>query len=181
MAQDELRRGPPRWLTVIALLVPAVAFIGLLAFASSGQGPPAPGDPAPAFAAPVLGGGAEVALGELQGRPVFVNFWWSGCAPCRAEAPSLKDAHEAYGGRVQFLGINIRDREAEAEAFVEKYGLDYLHVRDEGLRIYDDYGLTGQPESFFIDADGVIVDHVAGPLSHEGLLQRLDSLVAADG
>jgi cytochrome c biogenesis protein CcmG, thiol:disulfide interchange protein DsbE len=162
------------------LLVPALLFIGLLgAGLRRAGGPPAPGDAAPDFSAPVLGGDRLVSLDELSGRPLLLNFWASWCGPCVDEAPMLRRAEETFGRRVTFVGIDIRDSEPEAIEFVERHGLDYLHLRDEDLAIYDDFGLTGQPESFLIDADGTIVEHIAGPFTSQddlfALLQRVVS------
>lgn len=166
------------WTRATWILLPALAFIALLAFATSRTaGAPEPGDRAPRFTAPLLEGGDSVALQDLRGRPVFLNFWASWCIPCRDEAEIIRRAHESYGSEVHFVGIDIRDARSDALAFADRYGLDYTLVRDEDLDIYRDYGLTGQPESFFIDGDGVVVQHVNGPLTEETLLQYLDVLV----
>lgn len=161
---------------MLLILVPALVFVALLGVATFGRGSaPTPGDIVPGFTAELLGGG-RLDFDELRGKPVVMNFWASWCIPCKDEAPLLRDAHERYGDRVTFLGVDIRDAESEALAFVERYGLDYTHVRDEDLSIYSDYGLTGQPETFFIDQDGVLVEHVPGPLDEAGLSQLLDVL-----
>ena len=166
---------------VALFLIPAVAFVALLAYGIVNRGStPLEGDQAPDFTAPFLTRGGELQLSELRGKPVFVNFWWSGCEPCKDEAPLLSAAAEEYGDDVQFLGINIRDARSDALSFASDWALDFEHVRDEGLDIYRRWGLTGQPESFFLDADGVIVEHVPGPLDQESLLQFLDVLVARD-
>jgi cytochrome c biogenesis protein CcmG, thiol:disulfide interchange protein DsbE len=179
-AQGQSTKGRMR--RALFILVPCVVFIGLLGYGLLQTGSaPQPGDPAPDFEGPLLAGGGDFALEELEGRPVFVNFWWSGCAPCRDEAPALKNAYEAYGDEVAFIGINVRDLEDDAMAFAEEYGLDYPHVRDETQTIYRDYGLTGQPESFFIDRNGEIVEHIAGPIDEAGLNARLDVLVQRGG
>jgi cytochrome c biogenesis protein CcmG/thiol:disulfide interchange protein DsbE len=166
---------------VALLLLAAVLFIGLLTVAVARRsGPPQPGDEAPEFSAPVLEGDGTVALEDFEGRPVFVNFWASWCVPCVEEAPHLQRAHDLYGDDVAFVGIDVKDSRSDAVAFARRHGLDYTHLRDEG-RIYGDYGLTGQPESFFIDDDGVIVEHVAGPFFDEDdLFTLLDVLVARD-
>jgi cytochrome c biogenesis protein CcmG, thiol:disulfide interchange protein DsbE len=162
------------------VLIPAVCFIVFLALAlRTTGGPPAPGDGAPGFSAPVLGESRSVSLGELSGRPVLLNFWASWCGPCLDEAPMLRRAAEEFGDRVTFVGVDVRDSQSDAVEFVEDHKLDYLHVRDENLSIYRDYGLTGQPETFLIDSDGTIVEHVAGPFVTEddlfALLERLAS------
>ncbi|MDQ3985224.1 MAG: TlpA family protein disulfide reductase [Actinomycetota bacterium] len=163
------------------ILIPAFAFVALLVYAVLQEGSaPAVGDPAPDFEGPLLSGGS-LSLSELDGKPVFLNFWWSGCEPCKDEAPLIDRAQRAYEGEIAFVGINIRDARADAVEFADRYDLDFPHVRDETLEIYRDYGLTGQPESFFIDQHGVIVEHVPGPLDDEALTQLLDVLVARNG
>ena len=168
-----------RWARVILILVPALAFIGLLIVALINNSPPPQvGDPAPSFEADLLRGDGDLALEDLRGKPVLINFWASWCVPCKDEAPMLRDAFERYGDQVAFVGVDIRDARSSALEFVERYDLDYQHVRDEDLAIYNDYGLTGQPETFFLDENGVILEHVPGPLAREQLFQLLDSLTA---
>lgn len=164
------------------LVLPALAFLGLLAFATFAKGSiPGPGDPAPSFSAPLLDGDGVFALADARGEPVFINFWWSGCEPCKEEAPLLSRASEAYGDKVRFIGVNIRDAKSDALRFAADEYLDFTHVRDEDLSIYERYGLSGQPESFFIDRDGVIVEHITGPMNETLLTQLLDILVARGG
>jgi peroxiredoxin len=93
----------------------------------------------------------------------------------------LRRAHDAFGDEVAFIGIDIRDSRPDALEFVDRHGLDYVHVRDEQLAIYRDYGLTGQPESFLIDADGDVVQHVQGPFASEADLFALLEEVVARG
>ncbi|HVF54114.1 MAG TPA: redoxin domain-containing protein [Actinomycetota bacterium] len=178
-----LEGAPSRsWLKILAIVVPGVIFVAVLVAATlTTGGAPRPGDTAPGFSAPLLSGDGELALEDLAGTPVVLNFWASWCVPCEDEAPLLREAAEKWSGEVEFVGIDIRDARSEALAFVDRHGLEFAHVRDETLQIYDDYGLTGQPESFFIDADGVIVEHVAGPLTESQLQRLLDILVARDG
>lgn len=172
-------RSGSRWLGVALILVPALLFIGLLTVALvQNSPPPQVGDPAPSFEAELLKGDGELALDDLRGKPAVINFWASWCVPCRDEAPMLSEAAARYGDEVAFVGVDIRDARSSAIEFVERWDLDYTHVRDEDLAIYDDFGLTGQPETFFLDEDGVILEHVAGPLSREPLFQLLDSLTA---
>ena len=171
-------RDKRRWLRIALILVPCLLFVGLMTFGLVSKGSaPRVGDEAPSFEGPLLEGGGTLALADLKGRPVFINFWASWCIPCKDEAPLLRRAERIYGDEVAFVGINIRDGRDDALAFAEEYGIDYPHVRDESLKIYEDYGLTGQPESFFLDRDGRVVEHVAGPVDEAGLMQALDVLV----
>ena len=160
-------------------MLPGAAFVLLLAVAVVRQGGQLQvGDQAPDFAAPVLAGSGSGRLADLRGRPVVINFWASWCGPCKEEAPLFEDAYARYGDQAHFVGVNIRDARSDALAFLGEYELDYLHVRDEQLTIYDDYGLTGQPETFFLDHEGVLIEHVAGPVTGDQLFSLLDVLVA---
>jgi cytochrome c biogenesis protein CcmG/thiol:disulfide interchange protein DsbE len=163
------------------LLAPALAFVGLLAFGVARRADPAAvGEAAPAFRAPLLRGGGVLSSTDLEGRPVLLNFWASWCEPCEAEAPLLRRASEEYRGKVAFVGVDIKDARSDALAFARRHRLDYPLVRDEGT-IAPRYGLTGQPETFFIDSSGVIVEHVPGPLFEQDLYALLDVLVARGG
>jgi cytochrome c biogenesis protein CcmG/thiol:disulfide interchange protein DsbE len=160
-------------------LIPAALFVLVLSVAAARKsGPPGPGDAAPQFSAPLLSGEGTFGTANLEGHPFVLNFWASWCAPCKDEAPILKKASEEYGKKVRFLGVDIRDARTDALRFVKDEGLTYPDVRDEALDIYQSYGLTGQPETFFVGADGVIVEHVNGPLSKYTLDQLLGVLVS---
>lgn len=162
-----------------ALLAPAVVFLAVLgAVTLERTNLPEPGRRAPDFTAPLLAGGGSLHLAELRGRPVVLNFWASWCVPCKDEAPMLRRAFRAYGDRIAFVGVDVKDARSEAVDFARANGLIYPHVRDENGTIYADYGLTGQPETFFIDGDGTIVEHVNGPLRAEALSQLLDVLIS---
>lgn len=169
---------PRRWLRMLAIVGPAAIFVGILVAATIGKpAAPRPGGRVPAMAAPLLDGSGTLALEDLSGKPVVINFWASWCQPCDEEAPLLKAAYERYGDRVQFLGVNAKDSLTEAKEKWAEWDLGYPSVRDETGKIYSDFGLTGQPETFFVDADGRLVEHVAGPLFEDDLtllLERLD-------
>ncbi len=160
-------------------VLPALLFVALLGAAvANDSGPPGRGDEAPAFEAQLLTGDGTLALDDLRGKPVVLNFWASWCVPCKDEAPMLREAEQRYGDTVTFVGIDIRDARSDAVRFVDEQGLDYMHVRDEDGAIYEAFGLTGQPETFFLDEEGKILEHVPGPLFRDTLFQLLDSLTA---
>jgi cytochrome c biogenesis protein CcmG/thiol:disulfide interchange protein DsbE len=170
------RRGTRAFL----LLVPALAFLAVLGFGVARRpGPPQVGERAPDFTAPRLQGGS-FSLSDRRGVPVVVNFWASWCVPCAEEAPLLRRAAADYRGRVAFVGVDIKDARSDALAFARRHDLDYTLVRDRG-DIAPRYGLTGQPETFFVDDEGVVVEHVAGPVFEQDLYALLDVLVARDG
>jgi cytochrome c biogenesis protein CcmG/thiol:disulfide interchange protein DsbE len=170
-----------RWPRVVALLLPAVLFVAVLGVATLRKvNTLGPGSRAPNFTAPRLGGNGSISLSDLRGKPVVLNFWASWCGPCKDEAPLLRQAYAAYGSKVHFLGIDVRDALTSALAFERDNHIAYPSARDEGFTIGDDYGLTGQPETFFIDQNGVVVQHIPGPLTslkRQGLFDLLDVLV----
>ncbi|MCL6440384.1 MAG: TlpA family protein disulfide reductase [Thermoleophilum sp.] len=112
----------------------------------------------------------RLGLGELRGTPVVLNFWASWCPPCRSEAPTLERVwrRERRSG-VLFLGLNMQDVRDDARAFVRDFGLTYPSVREPDNETARRYGVTGLPETFFIDARGRVVGHVIGEVTGEQL------------
>ena len=162
---------------LVFLLVPALFFISLFAVYLLGNDKPVPGSQAPDFTARYLDGSGSLALSSLEGKPVLLNFWASWCDPCEEEARILQRASQDYEGRVAFVGIDTRDSRSDALDFVEEFGVTYPQVVDEGEQLLTRYGLTGQPESFFIDQNGIVIRHVPGALTKNDLYQYLDVLV----
>jgi cytochrome c biogenesis protein CcmG, thiol:disulfide interchange protein DsbE len=162
---------------LIFLLVPALFFVSLFAVYLLGNDKPVPGSQAPDFTARYLDDSGSFSLSSLEGQPVLLNFWASWCPPCKEEARLLQRASEDYEGRVAFVGIDTRDSRTDALEFVQDFGVTYPQVLDEGERLYTRFGLTGQPESFFIDQNGIVIRHVPGALTKNDLYQYLDVLV----
>jgi cytochrome c biogenesis protein CcmG/thiol:disulfide interchange protein DsbE len=185
-----------RWPLRIAALSVVAGLFGLLAWAtlSAGKGSSlvariAAGEapPAPAFSLEVLWPRAEtwplaarrrladrsLDLRELRGRPVVLNFWASWCIPCRDEAPILNASARAHAGEVIFLGVDVQDLSGDALAFLREFDPPYVSVRDRGNGTYDDYGLTGVPETYYLDTGGRIVAHSPGAISRTSLEQGI--------
>ena len=112
----------------------------------------------------------RLALGALRGHPVVVNFWQSSCVPCEAEAGALETLYRRYRGQgLVVVGIDYRDFASDARNFVRHHGETFPTVRDPSGSVADAYGITGTPETFFIDRRGRIVgDHVLGSISAPG-------------
>ena len=133
------------------------------------------GKPAPAFTVQRLGGGEPVTLASLKGRPVVLNFWASWCLACRDEAHILQATHMRYeknAAKLRVVGIAIQDTEEKAMAFARKYGKTYtLGIDNDAGDISLSYGLYGVPETFFIDAGGIIRYKQVGAVTAE-LVER---------
>lgn len=109
--------------------------------------------------------GEPLRLADFRGRVVILNFWASWCPPCKEEAAALEAAWRAESERgVTFIGINIWDAEADARGFLRQYGVTYPNAIEGGGRLAIEYGVTGIPETFGINAEGVVVKRWVGPL-----------------
>jgi cytochrome c biogenesis protein CcmG/thiol:disulfide interchange protein DsbE len=124
--------------------------------------------------------GKELRLSDLRGQVVMLDFWASWCSPCRQEAPALAAAYPGYKAQgVEFVGVAIWDVEDEARRFVAETGTAYPIGVDTKGNIAIDYGLTGIPEKYFIDADGMIVRKFVGPVSDEILESVFSEILAS--
>ena len=122
----------------------------------------APGKAAPDFTLSRIGGPGDLQLSSLRGKAVVLNFWASWCSPCKREAPALQAVSKTWGKRVVVLGVDVNDFQGDARGFMRKYGLTYPVVHDNKNVTTPKYGLTGLPETFFLDRRGRIVEHVPG-------------------
>ncbi|SRR6266566_4611680 len=118
----------------------------------------------------------KVSLRELRGQPVVLNFWASWCAPCAAEAPRFRAAARAHRGQVAFLGVDINDFASDARRFLRKYKIDYVAIRDGSASTESRYGLTGLPETYYLNAKGRVVVHSPGEVSQQELEQSLRAI-----
>lgn len=119
-------------------------------------GAPKVGDPAPDFTALDVDG-RSVRLSELRGRPVWVTFGASWCAPCRVEAPDIQAAHAAAGDTgVQVVAVYLSEDAATVERFASTLGLTYTHLPDPEQSLADAWGVRGIPVHYFVDASGTL-------------------------
>lgn len=119
-------------------------------------------------------GTTDVTLGGGD-RPMVVNFWFSTCEPCKREMPALSQASTTYEGRVDFIGINPNDSPDSATAFLDKYSVGYPNYLDDGSQLAA-AGVATMPATFFLDANGVILERHAGELSAGDLADTISRL-----
>lgn len=139
----------------------------------------APGKPAPDFTLSRIGGPGDLQLSSLRGKAVVLNFWASWCSPCKREAPALQAVSKTWGKRVVVLGVDVNDFQGDARGFMRKYGLTYPVVHDNKNVTTPKYGLTGLPETFFLDRRGRIVEHVPGEVQAADLNSGVERALRA--
>ena len=164
--------------TVLAVGVIIAAALVVILFVGLGKDPsaidsPLIGRPAPAFALREVGTGRVVDLTQFKGKPVIVNFWATWCGPCWEEHPVLVANARQLQPQVQFLGVVFQDSEDKIQGFLDQRGSSYPTVVDDKGKTAIAYGVGGVPETFFLDANGVIRAKYAGPMSADILQSNL--------
>jgi cytochrome c biogenesis protein CcmG/thiol:disulfide interchange protein DsbE len=92
----------------------------------------------------------------------------------------LTSSATTHAGEVVFLGLDVQDFESDALRFLERYDTNYVSVRDGGDSTYSAYGLTGLPETFFLDRRGRVISHWVGEISEQELEAGIDEAIAGE-
>jgi len=179
--------------SIVIFVVVSLINVGLLALLwtqllTPAQGPaagkttitdPLIGHPAPSFTLAALNTptrNTTLSLKNLKGKAIVLNVWASWCVPCNQEAPMLQSAWkqaQAQGKNVVFLGIDFQDASSDALTFLRKYGINYPNVLDATGSVSIDYGVTGVPETIFINSKGTVVSAVRAELTPQALQSNL--------
>ncbi len=150
-------------LPLLAFLALAALFLSRLGEDSTALPTALAGKPLPAFQLPTLAG-SVIAHTDLRG-PLLLNVWATWCPSCYEEHPYLL---ELAGRGVTLIGMNYKDDVQAARAFLAQRGSPYRQVIvDADGRLGLDLGVYGAPETFVIDAEGIIRQRIAGVLTPE--------------
>ena len=170
-----------RWLLVPILVVPLVLLL-LHGFGRDPQAIPSRliGKAVPTFSLVTLDG-RTVTSTELRGRPVLVNFWASWCIPaCVEEHAVLLDAARRYGSSLQIVGVLYQDTPQGARTFGARYGEpSWPTLLDPDGRLALDFGVTGPPESYLVDGQGIVRFKQFGPLTQAVIADQVGRLLSA--
>lgn len=156
----------------MAFLLPLGLFLGLAALLFYGLGTdprrvPSPlvGRPAPAFVLPVLGDPERTVSEDwFRDQVTLLNVWASWCVSCRAEHAQLMQLARTLG-EIQIIGLNWKDETADALRLLRLSGNPYrVSAEDPDNRVGLDWGVYGAPETFLIDASGIICYKKIGPV-----------------
>ncbi len=147
----------------ILVFIPLVLFVGLGLFLWNGIGKdtqtiPSPllGKPVPAFTLTALQDESKILTAEdLKGRAALINVWATWCPSCKQEHAQLNRMARDEG--VVIYGVNYKDDRAKAQLWLEKYLDPYaLNIFDPEGKLGLDLGVYGAPETYLIDADGIV-------------------------
>ncbi|NUW44833.1 TlpA family protein disulfide reductase [Nonomuraea rhodomycinica] len=139
--------------------------------------PAADRKPAPAIEGETLDGGTT-SLAAHKGKVVVLNFWASWCGPCRAEAPVLKDvAAKTKGSGVEFVGVDFKDRKADAQAFERTEQTGYASIFDQpgkvALAFQGTVPPAAIPSTLVIDEQGRIAARALGAVRYQDLMDTV--------
>lgn len=111
-------------------------------------------------------------------QPVVINVWASWCIPCRSEAPLLRAAHESFGDEVQFIGLDVRDDQDSARAFLNEFDLDgFEHFFDPSGAVQGSLGRGGVPLTMFYAPGGELVERHFGVIDERALALNIDEIL----
>ena len=161
---------------VIAAALVVILFVGL------GKNPseirtPLIGKPAPSFALREVGTNNTIDISQYRGKPLVINFWATWCGPCWEEHPVLVANARMLQPNVQFLGVVFQDQEDKILSFLQQRGTSYPTVVDDRGKTAIAYGVGGVPETYFLDANGVIRAKFAGPMSGDIIQANLQKVL----
>ncbi len=128
---------------------------------------------APAFTVPGLTGG-RIALRDLRGKAVFLNFWATWCPPCKQEMPSMERLYRRYKDRgFTVFAVSIDTADAATVArFVKKLSLTFPIGLDPKMDVANRYTVRALPSSFLLDRNGTMVAVAMGPREWDGTAAR---------
>ncbi len=115
-----------------------------------------------------------ISLASFKGKPVVLNVWNSACVPCVQEAPLLQSQWQRVKPQgIVFIGIDFQDAKSDGLSFLQKYGVTYPNVLDATGSTAISYGVTGAPETIFINRQGIVISRVIGELTVQTLQSNL--------
>ncbi|WP_138759538.1 TlpA family protein disulfide reductase [Modestobacter altitudinis] len=134
---------------------------------------------APEFTGTLLGG-AEFSSTDLAGDVAVLNFWGSWCAPCRVETPEFQEVYtEVADSGVQFLGLNVKDQEQFAQAFVDSKGITFPSLFDPKGQValaFRDYPASAIPSTIVLDRESRVAAVYTGEVRQDDLRTVLAEL-----
>ena len=182
----EVKKQGIKW-TTVAIWLGVLTIIAVLGWSLIQVQKEPPSQAAPEFEMQFFDGydwqGKTTAnLSEFQGQPVVLNFWASWCVECLLEADLLEQTWRQYkDDGLVFLGVAYVDVEPKSIQYLQEFDITYPNAPDLRTAISEEYGITGVPETFFIDRDGQIIHHQIGPVNESMLNTLVPQMLTSEG
>ncbi len=122
----------------------------------------------------------EALLADLD-KPAVVNVWASWCIPCRSEAPLLSAAYQTHGSEIEFIGVDVRDSQPAAKAFIVEFDVKFRNVFDRNRTIPNRYAGIFVPITFFFAPGGELISTHNGVIDERTLALGIDELLRLEG
>ncbi|KQL49250.1 thiol-disulfide oxidoreductase ResA [Brevibacillus choshinensis] len=135
------------------------------------------GRSAPNFSLQQLNG-PELALGDLKGKGVILNFWGTWCEPCKKEMPALQQQYNQFKDKgLVVLGVNIGESPVAVEPFVKQFGVNFPILLDSESQITKLYRIGPIPTTFFISPDGDVEEIFIGQLNEAMITEKVKKIL----
>ena len=168
---------------MLAVIMASLSLVLLISGCSSGSVTDAAvvGKKAPDFELPNADG-ESVSLSDFNGSPILINFWYTGCPPCRNEMPHLQQVYsEMHGDGLVILAINVGESPGTVTQFLDSNNLSPLIntvLFDSNGAALKKYRIQYYPTTFFVDRDGIIQEKVIGAFPNkEAIVNRLGKIM----
>jgi thiol-disulfide isomerase/thioredoxin len=114
-------------------------------------------------------------LSQFSGKVIVVDFWATWCPPCTKEIPHFIELQEKYKNEVQFIGLNVGEKESEIKEFIKSMGINYIigYSNENIEKLFG--GISGLPTTFIIGKDGKIKAKAIGYRSKEWFEKQIIS------
>lgn len=161
---------------IIVLLLLGVAFAYMAVSLGKNSTAAEIGGPAPDFTLEDMDGNM-VSLSDYKGQFVIVNFFAAWCPPCREEAPELQKFEEQHGDKVKLLIIDRAEPKIKVQEFIDEFNSTSTYLLDYNDSMAKPYGVIGQPETFFIDEEGIIRYKHVGTMTKDFMIETVNKYI----
>jgi len=135
------------------------------------------GKAAPNFSLERLDGG-QLALADLRGKGVVLNFWGTWCEPCKKEMPALQKQYEVFKDKgLEVIGVNIAESPITVEPFVQQFGVEFPILLDRQSQITKLYRIGPIPTTFFISPEGTVKEIFIGQLNEATIASKVEKIL----
>ena len=135
------------------------------------------GKAAPNFSLERLDGG-ELALADLRGKGVVLNFWGTWCKPCKEEMPALQKQYEVFRDKgLEVIGVNIAESPITIEPYIKQFGVEFPILLDRQSQITKLYRIGPIPTTFFISPEGTVEEIFVGQLNEAMIASKVEKIL----